>query len=84
MKGMLVLNSAHANQKHTVKKLSIKKKAKRKSKTKAMKKSDRESLLQSLQNINEKILQCDVIAKLTVTFGRRRIVESVHKCPMFN
>ena len=40
----------------------------KKSKTKAMKKSDRESLLQSLQSIDENILQCDVIAKLTSTF----------------
>ena len=40
----------------------------KKSKTKAMKKSNRESLLQSLQSINENILQCNVIAKLTATF----------------
>ena len=47
---------------------SIEKKTKRKSKTKAMKKSERKSLLQSLQNMDEKILQCDVVAKLTATF----------------
>ena len=40
----------------------------KKSKTKAMTKSNRESLLQSLQSINAKILQSDVIAKLTATF----------------
>ena len=38
------------------------------SKTKAMKKSDRESLLQSLHDIDEKILHCDVVIKLTATF----------------
>ena len=47
---------------------SIGKKAMRNSKTKAMKKSDRESLLQSLRNIDEKILHCDVVAKLKTTF----------------
>ena len=47
---------------------TIVKKKTKKSKTKAMKKPDRESLLQSLQSINAKILQCDVIAKLTATF----------------
>ena len=33
-----------------------------------MKKSDRESLLQSLHDIDEKILCCDVVTKLTATF----------------
>ena len=40
----------------------------KKSKTKAMKKSNRESLLQSLHDIDEKILRCDVVTKLTATF----------------
>ena len=33
-----------------------------------MKKSDREGLLQLLQNVDDKILQCDVVTKLTATF----------------
>ena len=40
----------------------------KKSKTKAMNKSDRESLLQSLESIDEMILQCEVVTKLAVTF----------------
>ena len=45
----------------------IEKKTK-KNKTKAMKKSDRDSLLQSLESVNEMILQCDVTTKLATTF----------------
>jgi len=44
------------------------KKMTKKNKTKAMNKSDRESLLLSLHNIDEKILRCDVVTKLTATF----------------
>ena len=56
-----VLTNAHNEE------IIVEKKTK-KSKTKAMTKSNRESLLQSLQSINAKILQSDVIAKLTATF----------------
>ena len=43
-----------------------------------MKKSDRESLLQSLHNRDEKILRCDVVTKLTATFKDDMLLKDQH------
>ena len=54
----------------------VERKKTKKSKTKAMKKSDRDSLLQSLQKIDDKILRCEIVAKLKATFeGNMLLIE---------
>ena len=49
----------------------------KKSRTKAMKKSDRESLLQSLQGIDAKILRGDIVTKLTTTFQGNALLKEL-------